>query len=170
MNDLRRAMFRQLQNLPVDELDGSRSGKLMSRFTNDLAGVETAVTRGLVTMVFSSLVLGVSALLLFSIDGRLALLTILALLVTLAGPRLLSRRAQDRSYERKVSETTMTAVLIEDLRAAAVIRTYGLESERRRASASASTTSSGEPPPPGSRPLWSAAPPPSGCSRSSWWC
>ncbi len=131
MNDLRRSMFRCLQRLPTAELDRSRSGDLMSRFTNDLGAIEGALTRGLVTAAMSALVLVVSAGLLFAVEWRLALLTLAALCAVLSAPRLLSGRAQSAAYRRKVAEAEVAAALQEDIRAATVIRVFGLESERR---------------------------------------
>ncbi len=131
MNDLRRSMFRQLQRLPTAELDRSRSGDLMSRFTNDLGAIEGALSRGLATAVMSALVLAVSVGLLFAVEWRLALLTFAALSLVLSGPRLLAGRAHRAAYRRKVSEAEVAAALQEDIRAAGVIRVFGLERERR---------------------------------------
>lgn len=93
-NDVRLEMFDHLLRLPVGYYQRVHSGDLMSRFSNDLAVIENAFVRALHTFLFSALILGVSVVLLFVVEWRLALVTFAALPVALFGPKVLGSRAQ----------------------------------------------------------------------------
>ena len=126
MNSLREQMFRQLQRLPESFYTRVDSGDLMSRFSNDLAVVEQALARGVTIALFSSLILSGSLVLLFVVEWRLATLTLLALFVALALPRVLGRRAHDRAYARKAAEAEVSAAVQESIGAHATVRAFDL--------------------------------------------
>ncbi|MEM9597147.1 MAG: ABC transporter transmembrane domain-containing protein [Acidobacteriota bacterium] len=126
MNDLRERMLRQLQRLPSAYFASADSGDTMSRFSNDLAVVEEAMTRGLNTAVFSILNLGGSLALLFVVEWRLAFFTLAALTLSYFGPRLLGPRARDRAYERKTSEAQVAAAVQESIAAHSTVQAFDL--------------------------------------------
>ncbi len=126
MNDLRERMFRQLQRLSNAFYARVDSGDLMSRFSNDLAVVEEALARGVYTVLFSSLILGGSLILLFAVEWRLATLTLVALFVSLTVPRILSRRAHARAYDRKTCEAEVSAAVQESIGAHSMVRAFDL--------------------------------------------
>ena len=126
MSSLRERMFRQLQRLSEAFFARVDSGDLMSRFSNDLAVVEEALSRGVYIALFSTLILGGSLVLLFTVEWRLATVTLVALFLSLALPRVLGRRAHERSYERKTSEGEVAAAVQESIGAHAMVRAFDL--------------------------------------------
>ena len=126
MNELRERMFRQLQRLSTAFYARVDSGDLMSRFSNDLAVVEQALARSVYTALFSSLILGGSLILIFAVEWRLATLTLGALIVSLTVPRILSRRAHDRAYDRKACEANVSAAIQESIGAQSMVRAFDL--------------------------------------------
>jgi ABC-type multidrug transport system fused ATPase/permease subunit len=73
MNDLRLRMFDQVQRLGLRSA-ARDPGDVVSRFAADLAGVETSIVRPLPVCLLNVLILAASALLLFWVEWRLALL------------------------------------------------------------------------------------------------
>ncbi|MEM7582771.1 MAG: ABC transporter transmembrane domain-containing protein [Acidobacteriota bacterium] len=130
MSDLRTEMFDHLLRLPVGYYSQVDSGDLMSRFSNDLAVIETALVRAIHTFVFSALMLVTSLILLFVVEWRLALMTLAALPIALFGPKLLSGRAQWLSYQCKKTEAKIAASIREAISSHAVIRTFGIQASR----------------------------------------
>ncbi len=132
MSDLRLAMFDHLLRLPVGYYSRTDSGDLMSRFSNDLAVIENAFVRSVHTFLFSALILSTSLILLFVVEWRLALITLVALPAALLGPKLFSGRAQWLSYQCKKLEAKVAASIQEAIGSHAVIRTFGLQDSRLR--------------------------------------
>lgn len=126
MNTLRERMYRQLQRLSDAYYARARSGDLMSRFTNDLALIEEALARGLYTAFFSTFILVGSLVLLFAVEWRLASLTLVALVVSLAVPRALGRRAHALAYDRKAREAAVAAAVQESIDAHSTVRAFDL--------------------------------------------
>ncbi|MDJ0839647.1 MAG: ABC transporter transmembrane domain-containing protein [Acidobacteriota bacterium] len=126
MNDIRISMFRHLQRLSEGFFARTNSGDLMSRFSNDLAVVETAYLRSIYTFVFSSMILVFSVIALFFMEWRLALMTFASLPVALIGPRVLGGKAQEKNYDRKEYEALVAGTLQETISSHAVVRAFGL--------------------------------------------
>ncbi|MEM7352425.1 MAG: ABC transporter transmembrane domain-containing protein [Acidobacteriota bacterium] len=132
MNDIRLDMFSHLLRLPVGYYSRVDTGELMSRFSNDLSVIENAFVRAIHTFLFSTLILGVSVILLFLVEWRLALVCFAALPIALFGPKALGSRAQWLSYECKRYEALVAASIQEAISSHAVIRTFGLQETRHR--------------------------------------
>ncbi len=132
MNDVRLEMFDHLLRLPVGYYARVSSGDLMSRFSNDLGVIENAFVRAVHTFLFSALILSASAVLLFVVEWRLALLTFALLPVALYGPRLLGSRAQWLAYEWKRYEAKVAAAIQEVIGSHAEVRAFGLQESRSR--------------------------------------
>src|SRR4029077_19847458 len=73
----------------------------------------------------------VSVVLLFLLDWRLALVTLVALPLTLLGPNLLGPRAVRAGYVRKQDEGRVSATLQDALSGQLVVRAYALEPRLR---------------------------------------
>ena len=127
LNDLRLKMFTHLQSLPPSYHDERDSGDLMSLFTNDLAAIETAYLRALLTAIFSGIVLVASVILLFAIEWRLALITFASLPIALIGPRILGKLAQKENYQRKNYEAKVSSSINENIGAATMVKAFGLQ-------------------------------------------
>jgi len=68
-------IFEHLQSLSVGFYSRNKAGVLISRMTNDVEALSQLVTDGVVTLFSSSLTLIGTAVILFTLDAKLALIT-----------------------------------------------------------------------------------------------
>src|SRR5437868_14922631 len=74
--DLRIVLFRHLQRLSLGFYERTRAGVIISRLTNDVEAIDQLVTDGVTSLVQSTLTLLGTAIILFILDWRLALATL----------------------------------------------------------------------------------------------
>ena len=72
--DMRRDIFRHIEQLPISYFDDHKTGSLMSRITNDLQEVSEMAHHGPENLFMSCVMLGVSACMLGRINGKLTLI------------------------------------------------------------------------------------------------
>jgi ABC-type multidrug transport system fused ATPase/permease subunit len=132
LQDLRLAIFRHLQRLSIGFYSRNRAGVLISRMTNDVEALDQLVTDGIVTLFGSTLTLVGTAVVLFVLDVRLALATLLIVPVLLAGS-LTFRIASSGAYRLTREKIALvTAYLQETLSGVRIVRAFGQE-ERHKA-------------------------------------
>jgi ABC-type multidrug transport system fused ATPase/permease subunit len=129
--DLRNHLFRHLQRLSLGFYERNRAGVLISRITNDVEALDQLVTDGVTSLVQNTLTLFGSAVLLFILSWKLALVTLTvvpALLVATA----IFRKKSSRSY-RGVREKlgAVTATLAEDIAGIRVLQAFTRERAAR---------------------------------------
>jgi ABC-type multidrug transport system fused ATPase/permease subunit len=125
--DLRVRLFRHLQRLSLGFFERNRTGAIVSRITNDVEALDQLVTDGLSSLVQNSLVLVGTAAVLFLLDWRLALATLIVLPLMAAATawfRLRSNRAYRRVRERL---GLVTATLAEDISGMRVVQSFTRE-------------------------------------------
>jgi ATP-binding cassette, subfamily B, bacterial len=127
VNAIRLEMARRLHVVSLDFFARTPAGDLTSRFTADLRAIEQVVGRALPDVIGAGLSLAISAVLLFVLEWRLALVTMAALPLTLVGPRLLGSRATIASHRRAADEAAISATVEELVVGQAVIRAFGPE-------------------------------------------
>ena len=127
VNAIRLEMARRLHVVPFDFFVRTSAGDLTSRFTADLRAMEQVVGLSQAAVIGGGLSLAVSAVLLFVLEWRLALITLAALPLTLVGPRLLGSRPTAASHRRAADEAAVSATVEELVVGQAVIRVFGLE-------------------------------------------
>ena len=132
LGDLRQRIFDHLQRLSMDFHGRSRVGDLLSRFSGDLAGVETAMTNAIPWGVLPALDVSISTMLLFWLDWRLALLSLLVWPLSLAGPRIVTPYASSASYARKGREADTISTVQENLLAQPVVKAFSLGRRAQR--------------------------------------
>lgn len=125
--DLRSKLFAHLQRLSLGYYERNRTGAIVSRITNDVEALDQLVTDGVSSLVQNTLLLVGTAAVLFLLDWRLALATLVVLplmaLVT-AWFRSRSNRAYRRVRERL---GLVTATLAEDISGMRVVQSYTRE-------------------------------------------
>ena len=125
--DLRIQLFRHLQRLSLGYYERNRTGATVSRITNDIEALDQLVTDGVSSLVQNSLVLVGTVVVLFLLDWRLALATLVVLpLMGLATAwfRVRSNHAYKRVRERL---GLVTATLAEDLSGMRVVQSFTRE-------------------------------------------
>jgi ATP-binding cassette subfamily B protein len=125
--DLRTDLFEHLQELSLGYYERNRTGAIISRITNDVEALDQLVTDGLSSLVQNSLLLVGTAVVLFLLDWRLALAT-LVVLPLMAGATVWFRTRSNRAY-RRVRERLglVTATLAEDISGMRVVQSFTRE-------------------------------------------
>ncbi len=125
--DLRIDLFRHLQQLSLGYYERNRTGAIISRITNDVEALDMLVTDGLSSLVQNSLLLGGTAVVLFFLDWRLALATLIVLPLMAAATAWFRSRS-NHAY-RRVRERLglVTATLAEDIAGMRVVQSFTRE-------------------------------------------
>ena len=129
--DLRNQLFRHLQRLSLGFYERNRAGVIISRLTNDVEALDQLVTDGVTSLVQNTLTLGLTAVVLFFLDWRLALAT-LTVMPAMALATAWFRKRSGRAY-KAVRETlgAVTATLAEDIAGMRVLQTFTRERAAR---------------------------------------
>ena len=126
LNDLRTAMFDQLQRLSIGFFASSRTGDLLARFSTDLAAIEKAAASIPGWAVIPCFDVLISTVLLFLLNWKLALISLLVWPLMVAGPTVVARRLVRESDRRTEEEGRVLGLIQENLHAQIVIKTFGL--------------------------------------------
>ncbi len=92
--DLRVALFDHVQRMPIAFFTRTQTGALQSRLNNDVVGAQQAVTATLGTVLQNVIQLAVTLTIMFKLDWRITLLTLLALPAFVYPARRLGPRIQ----------------------------------------------------------------------------
>jgi ABC-type multidrug transport system fused ATPase/permease subunit len=127
LTDLRSDLYTHLQRLELGFYERTRAGVLISRLTNDVEALQQLVTDGVTSTVSSTLSLVGTAVILFVLDWRLALATMLVFpLMALA--TFVFRHYSARAYRRMRERLGhVTATLQEDLTGVRVVQAFRRE-------------------------------------------
>lgn len=115
LRDLRDRLYTHLQNLSLSFYSSSRTGDLQSRITNDVGGVQGAVTSTLSNILSNSVtfVSAIVAMLLLSIP--LTLLSLAMVPFFVIATRMVGRRREAFTAETQAATSAMTVVTQETL-------------------------------------------------------
>jgi ATP-binding cassette subfamily B protein len=100
MNDLRVRVFAHLQRLGLDFYTDEKAGVIMSRMTSDIENLQQLLQDGLASFVVQGLTMIVITVVLFTMNVRLALITLALIVPALTAASLWFRRASERGYDR----------------------------------------------------------------------
>jgi ATP-binding cassette subfamily B protein len=130
--DLRNKLFRHLQRLSLGYYERNRAGVVISRLTNDVEALDQLVTDGVTSLFQNTLMLVGTAVILFLLDWRLALVA-LAVFPLMAIATSLFRSRSSRAY-RSVRERLglVTATLAEDIAGMRVVQSFTREHANQR--------------------------------------
>jgi len=133
IRDLRNDLQRHLQSLSLSFHHDRRTGALVSRLTNDVEYLRTALASSIGTLVKDSLTLAGSLAIAFYASWRLALLALLLLPIAAAMLGALGRRMRRRSTVTQERMGDITAILQETIAGVRVVQAFGMEQwERQR--------------------------------------
>ena len=127
VSSVRQRMFEHLQRLSMEFYARTEAGDTVSRFSNDLNAVETGLAAGVSWGLQPLMDLVLSAILVFTLEWRLATLGILLCPLCVLGPRLLSKRATGASVTKQEEESRILSSLQETLMAPALVRAFNLQ-------------------------------------------
>src|ERR671937_417355 len=125
--DLRNRLFDHLQRLSLGFYERNRAGVIISRLTNDVEAIDQLVTDGVTSLVQNTLTLAGTAILLFVLDWRLALATLVVIpFMSIATAIFRSRSARAYSAVRE-RLGLVTATLAEDIAGMRVVQAFTRE-------------------------------------------
>jgi ATP-binding cassette, subfamily B, bacterial MsbA len=132
IKDLRNALYRHLHHLPLGYFSNERTGKLISRITNDVTVINGGVSAFFVTMIREPLLIFVFLGLAFAISWKLTLVSLLVFPFSLS---IISWIAIRLHKERGVSQERLadiTSVLQETISGVKVVKAFGMEEFENR--------------------------------------
>ena len=125
---LRRAVFDKIEHLPLGYFGRRPAGETLSRFSSDIAVLETGLVTAVGTVVTPVLGILVGVGLLFTVlDWHLALVGAVVWPLLLLGPRLVAPRAAKATSAKKESESALLGMVEETIAAHRVIKAYQLQ-------------------------------------------
>ena len=130
--DLRNHLFDHLQDLSLGFFERNRAGVIISRLTNDVEAIDQLVTDGVTSLVQNSLTLLGTAILLFVLDWRLALAT-LVVIPFMSVATVIFRKRSARAYAAVRERLGLvTATLAEDIAGMRIVQAFTREQTNMR--------------------------------------
>jgi ATP-binding cassette, subfamily B, bacterial len=127
LHRMRTRVFAHLHTLSVSFFDRRPLGDLLSRLTGDVAAIESVVLSGVIGLAANVLKIVVFATVLYFLDWRLALASMIAIPVFWAAARIFARRIKVASREVRRRVGSIGVVAEESLGNATLIQAYGRE-------------------------------------------
>jgi ATP-binding cassette subfamily B protein len=127
ISDVRTRLFNHLQSLPASFFGRTKRGEILSRFSVDMAGYESAVKSLANSAVLPLLELIAGIGLMIWLNWQLAVVALLIFPVTLVGPRILTPKAVQANYDQKVNESAILGVVQENIGTQLVVKAFGLQ-------------------------------------------
>jgi ATP-binding cassette subfamily B protein len=127
LHDIRIKVFAHLQRLSLDFYSRVGTGDIMARFSSDLSAVETAVTWAMASLLLNSLTIVLGTVLMFGLEWRLAILTVVGLIGCVVVPHSLARKAAVASYDAKKRQAGLSDTIQENIGAQSLVKAFGLE-------------------------------------------
>lgn len=128
---LRTRMFEQIESQPLSWHERQSRADLLARFSGDMAAVEQALVAAAPWALIPGLEVLANTALLFTLDQRLALLSLLVFPLAWLGPRFLVGRASSAALARRDDEASLLAQVDEQVAAQKVLRAFGLSAQSR---------------------------------------
>ncbi len=129
MYDMRREIFGHMQRLPMTYFDRNPVGRLVTRVTTDVDALNDLFAAGVVTMINDFFLLVVMAALLFKLDRRLAVDTLLVLPGILIVTLIFRHYVRDANRRIRTAIARINAFLQEYISGMSVVQLFNRESK-----------------------------------------
>jgi ATP-binding cassette, subfamily B, bacterial len=126
LKDIRQKVFEHLQRLSMSYYKRTSTGDIMARFSTDLASLENVVTNAAPTLIMQGLGVLLGSIVLFTVEWRIALITIVGLLLCVILPRRLAKKVAVMGYDFKNKEARLAQTVQENVSAQPVVKAFGL--------------------------------------------
>ena len=131
MYDMRAEIFGRLQRLPMTYFDKNPVGRLMTRVTTDVDALNDLFAAGVVTMINDFFLLAVMAVLLFTIDARLALDALVVLPFIFVVTLIFRKYVRDANRKIRTAIARINAFLQEYISGMSVVQLFNRERKAR---------------------------------------
>ena len=126
---MRTEMFDHLQRLSLSFFDTHKVGKLMSRVQNDVSQIQELVTQGILTLITSVLTLVGIAIIMITMNPRLALITLAVIPFMILVTIVWQKYARQAFIRVRRAIATVNSQLQEDMSGVRVIQSLSREDE-----------------------------------------
>ncbi len=127
VRDIRKRLYEHILSLPVGYFTANPTGILISRLTNDVNLLQTATSEAIATVLKQSLTIIVLAVVVISLDWKLALAASVALPLSVYPMRQLGKRMKRISTRGQVSMGAMTTLLHEAIAGIRIVKAFCME-------------------------------------------
>lgn len=131
MYDMRTAIFRHIQRLPMSYFDRNPVGRLITRVTTDVDALNDLFAAGVVTMINDFFLLAVLAAWLFSIDHKLAFDALAVLPFILVVTYFFRKYVRDANRHIRTAVASINAYLQEYISGMSVVQLFNREQKAR---------------------------------------
>lgn len=111
MRDLRRSLYRNLQRQSISFFTRTRAGEVVQRLTGDVSAVQSIITTLIITTVTQIITILTTLTILFALDWKLALLSLVTLPILIYPVRTVSRLRKRLRLEAQKVRGDMSAQL-----------------------------------------------------------
>ncbi len=127
VSDIRDKLYGHILSLPVDYFTDNPTGVLISRLTNDVNLLQSTTSEAIATVLKQSLTIIILAVVVISLDWKLALAASIALPLSVYPMRKLGKKINRDSTEGQVTMGTMTALLHEAIAGIKIVKAFCME-------------------------------------------
>jgi ATP-binding cassette subfamily B protein len=131
MHDLRRAVYRHLQRLPLAFFTRTRTGEVQSRIANDIGGVQSVVTSTATSIVQNVTTVVATVVAMVLLDWRLAVFSLAVLPVFVAMSRRVGAQRKRITKQRQETMADISTLVEESLSVSGILlgKTMGRSDE-----------------------------------------
>src|SRR3954447_19392948 len=131
--DMRVRLFDHVQRLPISFFTRTQTGALSSRLNSDVVGAQQAVTNTLGTVVQNAITLAITLTVMFGLEWRLTLLTLVVLPLFIIPARRIGRKLQVITRDGFNLNASMSNTIAErfNVAGALVVKLFGKQDRER---------------------------------------
>ncbi len=126
LHDIRVKLFERLQRLSLSFYSRTSTGDILARFSTDLSSLENAVGWAVSFLIFYSFSLLFGTIVLFTLEWRLAFLTLGGLTLCVLLPQKVAKQAAQLNYQVRQKEAQVMQAAHENVLAQPVVKSFGL--------------------------------------------
>jgi ATP-binding cassette, subfamily B, multidrug efflux pump len=130
--DVRADLFAKLQRLPLAYFDRNPVGRLITRVTSDVDAINNFITDGLMTMVSSVFVVTGTAVLMFLLNPKLALVTLAVVPILFAALRFFQTQFRLAYREIRIKQAIVNTYLNENITGMGTVQIFNREARNKR--------------------------------------
>ncbi len=130
--DIRADLFSKLQRLPLAYFDRNPVGRLITRVTSDVDAINSFITDGLMTLVQSVFVIGATAILMFTLNSKLALVAFAVVPILFLALRFFQTKFRKSYREIRIKQAIVNTALNENITGMGTVQIFNREERQRR--------------------------------------
>lgn len=122
--DVREVMFRKFQRMPMEYFDKHQTGETMSYLTNDVGAIQSALVDNLIEMFTEGAILIGSIAMMFYLDWKLTLLTLVTVPLVGVSMRIFGKKIKSTSRIIQEKLADITSLLQESISSIRVVKSF----------------------------------------------